>query len=198
VAVSYRQLTQFSFSYSLYSSCHFFFNHPGLPTLQNSTQFSNSNSLLPLKSQNQSHIATDGRSVSQSVSQSWCRAYCLTVMVLLLWGSVSDERTGLSFVRYKPPSYRLSLYSLGSDSMENPVFSCPVLCYLATSFSTVQREHSSYCCVFAGTRILSRCLAVGRYVTICTCSVDKINKCSPLRLPYSKSHPSTKHSFKNC
>jgi hypothetical protein len=53
----------------------------------------------------QSHIATD----DQSISQSWCRApiwgswpaiyYCLTVTVLLLWGALSDERTGLSFVR---------------------------------------------------------------------------------------------------
>jgi hypothetical protein len=31
------------------------------------------------------------------VSQSWCR--CLTVTVLLLWGTLSDERTGLSFFR---------------------------------------------------------------------------------------------------
>jgi hypothetical protein len=30
------------------SYCHFLFNHFGLPTLQNSTQFSNSNSLIPL------------------------------------------------------------------------------------------------------------------------------------------------------
>jgi hypothetical protein len=41
---------------------------------------------------------TDG----QSVSKSWWRApwpniyYCLTVTVLLLWGALSDERTGLS------------------------------------------------------------------------------------------------------
>jgi hypothetical protein len=40
------------------------------------------------QSQNQSRIATDG----QSVSQSWCRApYSLTVTVLLLWGALSDE-----------------------------------------------------------------------------------------------------------
>jgi hypothetical protein len=47
--------------------------------------------------------------VSQSVSQSWCRASiwgsrpdiycCLTVTALLLWGALPDERTGLSFVR---------------------------------------------------------------------------------------------------
>jgi hypothetical protein len=32
--------------------------------------------------------------------------------------------------------------------------------YLATSCSTGQRKHSSCCCVFAGTRILSRCPAM--------------------------------------
>jgi hypothetical protein len=62
---------------------------------------------------------------------------------------------------------RLSLYRFGSDPMENTFFSCPVLfSYLATSCSTVQREHSSYYCVFAGTCILSRCLAMGICVTI--------------------------------
>jgi hypothetical protein len=53
----------------------------------------------------QSHIATD----SQSVSKSWCRApsgaydqIFITVWQLrfcLLWGALSDERAGLSFVR---------------------------------------------------------------------------------------------------
>jgi hypothetical protein len=51
--------------------------------------------------------------------------------------------------------------------VENTVFSCRVLlCYLATRCIIVYREHSSYYCVFAGTGILSRCLAMGRYVTI--------------------------------
>jgi hypothetical protein len=61
----------------------------------------------------QSHIATDGRSVSKS----WCRAQIvitlLTVVVMFLWGALSDERTGLSFV------YAAGLASavfLGSDS----------------------------------------------------------------------------------
>jgi hypothetical protein len=62
---------------------------------------------------------------------------------------------------------RLSLYSLGSDTVENIVFFCRVLwCYLATRCSMIHREHRSYCCVFAGTYILSRCLAMGRYITI--------------------------------
>jgi hypothetical protein len=52
----------------------------------------------------QSHIATDGRSVSMS----WCRALsrthyqrfvnCLTVMALSYSGALSDEWSGLSFV----------------------------------------------------------------------------------------------------
>jgi hypothetical protein len=55
-----------------------------------------------LLSQSQSHITTDG----QSVSKSWYRApsgahdqifICLTVMFLFPWGALSDERTGLSF-----------------------------------------------------------------------------------------------------
>jgi hypothetical protein len=37
-----------SLQITMKSSCHFLFNHLGLPTLQNSTQFSNSNSLIPL------------------------------------------------------------------------------------------------------------------------------------------------------
>jgi hypothetical protein len=61
------------------------------------------NSLLRtdfLKSKSKSHC--DWWSVSQSVSQSWCRGppdiyCCLTVTVLLLWGALSEERTGLSF-----------------------------------------------------------------------------------------------------
>jgi hypothetical protein len=62
---------------------------------------------------------------------------------------------------------RLSLYSLGSDFIEDAVFSCRLLlCYLTTR-SRNHRKHS-YCCVFAGTCILSRCLAMGRYVTVFT------------------------------
>jgi hypothetical protein len=52
--------------------------------------------------QSRSHIATDSPSVSQSVSH-WGLwpdiGYSLTVTVLSLWGALSDERMGLSFVR---------------------------------------------------------------------------------------------------
>jgi hypothetical protein len=53
--------------------------------------------------QSQSYVTTD----RQSVSLSWNKApiwglkpylyYCLTVAGLLMWGVLSDERTGLSF-----------------------------------------------------------------------------------------------------
>jgi hypothetical protein len=56
--------------------------------------------------ESQSHMATDGQSVSQSVlvsSPIWGSwpdiYYCLTGIVLLSWGALSGKRTGLSFVR---------------------------------------------------------------------------------------------------
>jgi hypothetical protein len=64
---------------------------------------------------------------------------------------------------------RLSLSNLGSNAIEN-VFLCRVLLrYLATRCSMVHREHSASYYVFFGTCILSRCLAMGRYVTIPLC-----------------------------
>jgi hypothetical protein len=54
-------------------------------------------------SQSQSYVMTDG----QSTSLSWCQSpiwdlrpdlyFCQTVAGLLMWGALSDERTGLSF-----------------------------------------------------------------------------------------------------
>jgi hypothetical protein len=53
------------------------------------------------QSQSQSYVTTDG----QTASLSWCQAptwglrpdfyYCQTVAGLLMWGALSDERTGL-------------------------------------------------------------------------------------------------------
>jgi hypothetical protein len=58
-----------------------------------------------------SHIATDGLSVSKS----WCRApsgahdhYCWILRFCFLWGALSDERTGLSFI-YSAGPYQRSL-----------------------------------------------------------------------------------------
>jgi hypothetical protein len=63
-------------------------------------------------SQSQSHIATDG----QSISKSCCRApdiyYSLTDTVLFLWGALSDERTGLPFVYAAGPASPLGLVTI--------------------------------------------------------------------------------------
>jgi hypothetical protein len=85
--------------------------------------------------QRQSHIATDSQSVSQSVlvSSPICGPwpdiyYCLRGTVLLLWEALSDERTGLSFVRVASLSSCWSLlliwsglvsYLLQSDGLED-------------------------------------------------------------------------------
>jgi hypothetical protein len=62
------------------------------------------NSQSQSQSQSQSYVTTDG----QPASLSWNKAaiwglrpdfdYCLTVAGLLIWGALSDERTGLSFL----------------------------------------------------------------------------------------------------
>jgi hypothetical protein len=77
-------------------------------------------------SQSQSHIATDG----QSVTKSWCQApsgtqifsyYYLTVTVLFLWGALSDEKTGLSFV-YAAGSSQRSLSRVRVPWYSRPYF----------------------------------------------------------------------------
>jgi hypothetical protein len=79
---------------------------PGRLASRNLTLF------YPAVCQSQSHIATDGQSISQSVSQSvsksWCRAPsgAHDQIFITVWqlrscfrvGALSDERTGLSFV----------------------------------------------------------------------------------------------------
>jgi hypothetical protein len=46
---------------------------------------------------------------------------------------------------------------------KEPPLSSELLCNLATSCSMAHREHSSHCCVSAGTCLLSRCLAMITY-----------------------------------
>jgi hypothetical protein len=68
--------------------------------------------LLNYSCQSQSYVTTDG----QSVSLCWNKApiwglrpdlyYCLTVAGLLVWGALSDERTGLSFAIATGPRRR--------------------------------------------------------------------------------------------
>jgi hypothetical protein len=101
---------------------HFLFNQLGLPTLRNSTQFSNILSL----SLTESYATTDG----QSASLSWNKApiwglrpefyYCRTAAGLFMWGALSDERTGLSFTIAAGPRQRShSRTRLPSDPIEN-------------------------------------------------------------------------------
>jgi hypothetical protein len=59
------------------------------------------------QSQSQSHIVTDG----QLVSKSWCRAPSgihdqIFITVLFLWGTLSEEKTSLSFVYAAGPCQR--------------------------------------------------------------------------------------------
>jgi hypothetical protein len=56
--------------------------------------------------QSQSHIMVDGQSISY---------YFLTVTVLFIWGALSDERTGMSFVYAVGPHH--SVVFLGSESL---------------------------------------------------------------------------------
>jgi hypothetical protein len=72
------------------------------------------------QSQSQSYITTDG----QSASLSWNKAsiwglrpdlcYCGTVAGFLMWGALSDERTGLSFAIVTVSSNRsvVSMYNM--------------------------------------------------------------------------------------
>jgi hypothetical protein len=107
MAVSYRQRN--SVLILLYSLLYYVV-FP-LSRFSYNLQFSNP------PSQSQSHIATDGRSVGQSVSKFWCRAptrahdeIFITVWQLwscfFLWGAISHERTGLSFVYGAGPCQR--------------------------------------------------------------------------------------------
>jgi hypothetical protein len=67
---------------------------------------------LPLLSQSQSYVTTDG----QSASLSWNKApiwglrpdlcYCLAFAGLFMWGALSDKRTGLTFTITAGPRQR--------------------------------------------------------------------------------------------
>jgi hypothetical protein len=60
--------------------------------------------------------------MAQSASPSWNKApilglrtdiyYCQTVAGLLIWGALSDERTGLSFARLSDNKSLVSMYNL--------------------------------------------------------------------------------------
>jgi hypothetical protein len=76
------------------------------------TLFSSSLSCTDLNSEPESHVTTDG----QPASLSWNKApiwglrpdvyYCQTLAVLLMWGALSDEKSGLSFTIAAGPHQR--------------------------------------------------------------------------------------------
>jgi hypothetical protein len=85
------------------------------------------------QSQSQSYVTTDG----QSASLSWCQApiwglgpdfyYCQTIAGLLMWGALSDERTGLPFTIAASPRQhshsrvRVPVSDRDSSNMEGQV-----------------------------------------------------------------------------
>jgi hypothetical protein len=91
---------------------------PVLPSLLNQSQETLSVLIL---AESESYIMTDG----QPASLSWNKApiwglrpdldYCQTFAGLLLWGVLSDERTGLSFAT---ATGLASAVFLGSESLE--------------------------------------------------------------------------------
>jgi hypothetical protein len=73
-----------------------------------------------LGSQNQSYVTTEGQSANMSRNKAPIRGlrpdlyYCQTVVGLLMWGALSDERTGLSFTKVKVSSNKsvVNMYNL--------------------------------------------------------------------------------------
>jgi hypothetical protein len=123
-------------------------------------------------SQSQSHIATDG----QSVNQSWCRVHiwgswpdiycCLTITVLLLWNALSDERTGLSFVRViLSPLYSCPLITPRHGPHGKHRFLLSRLCLLVRYLAMNVLFLSAYA---SGMCLPCCCLAMGIWITIGT------------------------------
>jgi hypothetical protein len=67
---------------------------------------------MPNESHSESHVTTDGQSASLSCNKApiWDLGpdfyYCQMVAGLLVWGALSDERTGLSFTIAAGPRQR--------------------------------------------------------------------------------------------
>jgi hypothetical protein len=84
--------------------------------------------------QSQSHIATDGKSVSQSVSLG---LELMTVTVFLLWGALSDERTGAAALTKVKVKITLRLTISQSVSLGIEPHLGPITRYLFLSDSYV-------------------------------------------------------------
>jgi hypothetical protein len=101
------------------SSWHFFFNHLGLPTLQNSTLFSNANCLICLSLSLMLRPMVS-RPVCLGIKHpSWAYDhifyYCQTIAGLFIWGALSHERTRLSL---KITAALASAVILGSEARD--------------------------------------------------------------------------------
>jgi hypothetical protein len=112
--------------------------------------------------------------VSNPIWGSWPDIYnCLTITVLFLWGALSDERTGLSFVYAAGPCQRnLSRVRVSWDS--RPYFTVSDLRLPVSSPPTTRRTTVE---VFdpASTRGLSHCLLA-----------PMVSKITPLHGPHRK------------
>jgi hypothetical protein len=90
------------------------------------------------QNQKQSYVTTD----DQSASLSWCQApicdsgpnfyFCQTVAGLLMWGALSDERTGLPSTMYNIFTFYMLLHECICTIYTRPVQaqynrSCPIL-----------------------------------------------------------------------
>jgi hypothetical protein len=108
-------------NYNSKSKSKSYFTTDNLPPISSSWREASRGSRPEIQSQSQNHTATDGQSVSQSVNLgSWPDIYYfLTVTVLFLWGALSDERTGLSFV-YAAGSCQRSLPRVGVPRASRP------------------------------------------------------------------------------
>jgi hypothetical protein len=96
-----------------------------------------------LQSQSQSHIATDGQSVSKSWYQAPSGAHDQILLLLdsyglVFWGALSDERMGLSFVYTAGPCQR-SLSRVPFPWHSLPYFTGSDLSLLFSSPPTTRR-----------------------------------------------------------
>jgi hypothetical protein len=120
-------------------------------------------------SQSQSYVTTDGQPASLSGNKApiWGLRpdldYCLTVAGLLIWGAISNERTGLSFSSCPPynPSARTTVEAPVSNSTSTVARRNLFVCDLSVETNVVSEPLASNGC-FSGSTIL----ALSKYSTI--------------------------------
>jgi hypothetical protein len=164
------------------SSCHFLFDHFGIPTLQDSTQFSSfsfSNLLLKVKVKFKFTLQSFSGPSPLGLATIF---YCLRFETSLFVASYDSQGYvgGVKprFQTVRSPSYRLSLYGLGTDLQKTNIAR-------QNSWRGQYRKHNFlYCCegmitmmipgnrgpisclCVAGMCLATRCLAMVIHVTI--------------------------------